>query len=587
MGFTVKVLDRGNGYLIPPPQLAVTAKRWSDHAEGGAEQATIEVAGPVDLLHVPLQWLGFTVHICNEYGDEVWWGYIDEVEVSFGAFVVRMALRDLYNRVKVLYAFQDAGGANATGETTWAEDADSVSRYGRKALLASMADAKLADAEARRALILSQAAVPSPQVQGSGEGVGAVVHCRGFWDWLSWQYYESNEGLETYAEVGEAWQELDASYTATTISFEPGDNIFDTANGFSFLDEGDRFTVAGSALNDGVFGVDSGSDDGHLNTDGAQLLEAAGPSVTISVGSRGRITKVGQSFQLGGDGGWLLKNVSLRMQKVGSPADNVVVKLRSDSGGDPGTVLDTATVAASDVTASMGWVTINFAGGTVALATGTTYWLVVERSGAASAINHVRVELSEAAGYSRGSVKLLNGATLVWSARSPAADMPFRLEGAVDAAERIEDIILANSLFAGVEVRSTAGLERWPYRDGVNTGLAYVRELLAPGTAAGSRLVTVATKDRVVTIDVAPSSGAGNLVLGLDGRLRPALGGQLAPGRTVAGTWVDLELPSTAAEAVAGLSPVFVQRSEYDAGAGRVAIETMGSQSVWEGVQPG
>jgi len=89
-------------------------------------------------------------------------------------------------------------------------------------------------------------------------------------------------------------------------------------------------------------------------------------------------------------------NIDVRIRKIGSPTDNVIVELQTNSGGNPsGTVLATATFPHTDFTGAFATVnkTLDV---TAALTSGTTYWLVFRKAGALSSTDHY--QFSEQAG---------------------------------------------------------------------------------------------------------------------------------------------------------------------------------------------
>jgi len=71
-------------------------------------------------------------------------------------------------------------------------------------------------------------------------------------------------------------------YTAPTISFAVPNLINDAAAGLIGFVTGDRIAVSGSVLNDGVYIVTLGGVAGTITVTAGIVLEAAGPSVTIS-----------------------------------------------------------------------------------------------------------------------------------------------------------------------------------------------------------------------------------------------------------------------------------------------------------------
>ncbi len=101
--------------------------------------------------------------------------------------------------------------------------------------------------------------------------------------------------------------------------------------------------------------------------------------------SVGTAEKAAQSFTTTGAG--TLNNVTFSMCKIGSPADNFVIELQSDSSGAPsGTVLASYTGAASSITTSPTDYSYSF--GLTTLSASTKYWFVFSRSGSLSTSNY-------------------------------------------------------------------------------------------------------------------------------------------------------------------------------------------------------
>lgn len=107
--------------------------------------------------------------------------------------------------------------------------------------------------------------------------------------------------------------------------------------------------------------------------------------------------KLAQSVQ--GSGNYIGK-VQCNMFKNGSPTDNVTVSIQADSGGEPdGTPLASATVS---YTAISGWVDFEFSS-PIFLSSGTTYWVVAERTGSLNTSNYYRWYNSTSSVYANGN----------------------------------------------------------------------------------------------------------------------------------------------------------------------------------------
>ncbi len=84
-------------------------------------------------------------------------------------------------------------------------------------------------------------------------------------------------------------------------------------------------------------------------------------------------------------------SMNLNLAKVGSPTDNITIRIETDSAGLPsGTLANanaTATVAGTGLTTSLVDTTVTFAGA-FTLTAGTMYWVVLNRDGALSDTNY-------------------------------------------------------------------------------------------------------------------------------------------------------------------------------------------------------
>lgn len=408
----------------------------------------------------------------------------------------------------------------------------------------------------------------------------------------------SNDG--TY-EVAASVEQVAKTYTASTISFAAQDDISDSAAGFSGFANGNVIQVVGSSSNDGIFEIKSfdGTND-HFEVNEKEIVaESAGSSITIQrrsylttvenlteedAGASVTLTQVGtvvaQSFTLAENVNWTLAEVALRVRSVGSPSGELRVELRADSSGSPGTVLDTGLLAASEITEAMSWRTVEMSN-TDTLVYGTTYWLAVSRSSAESAESFFVLDVNEDAGYALGALKLYDGSA--WVARSPDADMPFVAWGSQETTAQLEEMATeAGAFFTAVEVVDASGVYSRQYREGDNYALDEARELLEMGTSDGSRLLATVTRERRLLIFKAPAADVQtDWQLRNDGAVVSAYGSGIAPGKTPAGKWLHLaEIPGQI-DAVAPLSPLFVERAQYFAD-GTLSIEPEGAPSPYD-----
>lgn len=104
--------------------------------------------------------------------------------------------------------------------------------------------------------------------------------------------------------------------------------------------------------------------------------------------------------------------VAVLLEKIGTPADNVVLAIQADSGGSPsGTDLVSGTFSGGSLVNGDGNVVqLSLA---TSLTSGATYWLVARRSGAVDAANYYQIKSGTSGSFSGVT---FNGGTGLWSA---------------------------------------------------------------------------------------------------------------------------------------------------------------------------
>lgn len=149
--------------------------------------------------------------------------------------------------------------------------------------------------------------------------------------------------------------------------------------------------------------------------DGVTIMEHEKNTTSNSDALMGKTTdstKLAQSFQssIAIDVG----KVTIRIRKVGSPGDNVEVSLQADSSGDPSeTDLESKTFVGNSLFTSYENKEITF-DNIESLDASTTYWLVIERSGAVDANNYYEIEYQNSDVYSDGQLKNKDAGTGNW-----------------------------------------------------------------------------------------------------------------------------------------------------------------------------
>jgi hypothetical protein len=345
MSFSIRFFDATYTEVNPSRDLIFDVQWYNGEAQGGPYQAEVSVAGPYNSQKGLARLLGYYAIIENDYGTPVWWGRADEVTVTAGGTLRGLTLTSMRNRISIAYSATNAAGAPERRTIDWAENAESVSRFGKSELLQTLGDASDAQAIAHQAALLDTLSKPVKIIQpGAGEQPGGLLRLSGLFGGMARQYYTQLSGLESYEETGSGKQPMglgivgaanlgfnnddarvydiagrlanfDAglgvhvsgsasndgdyvidvgssakaqSYTNTTISFATTDAVNDSAAGFAFVDSYDLIQIVGSTFNDRYAFVDGVATDGasiDISTDGTPLTtESAGDTVTVTKG---------------------------------------------------------------------------------------------------------------------------------------------------------------------------------------------------------------------------------------------------------------------------------------------------------------
>jgi hypothetical protein len=395
---------------------------------------------------------------------------------------------------------------------------------------------------------------------------------------------------QTYTVTGTDDRDA-ATYVSSAVTFSPADDVVDANGGLGHIQNDDvfRITIAGSATTNPGTHIMNKAGAVAVEVSGSYhatiVSEAAGPAVTFWTGNSIKVTPTPADERAGVDGGgtitatvwgqryyqtfshaagalWTVDTVELRLRKVGSPADNVTVQLYTDSAGAPNTLLKTATVAAASIPTEMDWVSFDF-DNLQQLTSGTTYGLVVSRSGANSPTDYYEIDLDESAGYASGTCTAYDGAA--YQALSPACDMVFRVLGGIDTGQQIANILEAQSWTTFDTV--TTSVVSNQYRNGELPAFDELETLLDTGTSAGVRLLARTTPTRGAVVYAKTDKSTARYAWQDGAKLTDLFGQDAEPGTLPAGEWVKLGDAATLGP-WAALSPAFVERAEYNANSG-------------------
>lgn len=163
------------------------------------------------------------------------------------------------------------------------------------------------------------------------------------------------------------------------------------------------------SVSDFTFNID---DQSQLHTDNTSQSS----SINFGVGVDDQY-KAAQTFQPSATA--YLSQIRVQLAKEGNPSDGVVIKIYSDGGTAPATLLATSlnTVSASVFAGAGEFLEVGFSfDPTVLLTANTTYWFVAERSGATNGTDNYEINGAQGSDtdyYSRGKDYLYDGTT--WS----------------------------------------------------------------------------------------------------------------------------------------------------------------------------
>ena len=400
--------------------------------------------------------------------------------------------------------------------------------------------------------------------------------------------------------AGESTSEETTQYANNSIYFEPSDDIKDANAGMTMVKSDHWLRVQGSAANSRWHWVGSAGAD-HVRTSasvsGTISAEGTGPSITLTQAQRLGVIDtatyeapgaassvsitlhgyhVAQRITLGT--AMKIDRVMVEAAKVGSPSDDLGVRIYSDSAGslNTGGQLTAGTLAAANLTDSLTavWVPVT----TITLAPGS-YWIVVRRSGSNDGDNYYSVGMTETA---YGVCQMWTG--LAWVAHAPGWYLKFKLWSVEDTGTMAEAMLSSAMQFMTLSGGFTSGVNGYPTMDQRSILSDELDRLVGVGTATGARVLVDVSPDKVLRLKAQTSAVPGETLMlyTADGekRLTDYAGSPWEPGLLPVGLWVKLADLDSDIAAVGGLSPAFVEEAEYDAESGKWALSFAGERNL-------
>jgi len=237
------------------------------------------------------------------------------------------------------------------------------------------------------------------------------------------------------------------------------------------------------------------------------FYNATGERHNFSEGTN--ITHVAQSFHLQSTASdYDVYSVGINLYMVGSRTDDVLVEIRTDSGGSPSaTTVTSGVIPYGAIASSQGYCEVEL--GAPFTLTSSTSWIVVSCYGSPSASAFYQVGVNATDAYADGLFKWYTPSA--WTAgradTGKACDMQFKLIGQVETTTQISNAITTyNDNFTGIDILDRSNIVTCQYRQEERSLQDVVEELLATGTTNGKRLLAKVSPERRITIYEEPSS---------------------------------------------------------------------------------
>ena len=188
--------------LSVPSAIVFEVDRYSHAAIGGPDRARIRVSGTLLDLWRLTDYLRTPVEIYDNWGETVWWGFVNEMRIQTRAIEFTLSLTPMANSIDVRYTTTSTGQSQAgtSALAGVAVNQDSIDEFGTKQMIASLTEANETDAQDHRDTLLESLAYPRPQdVEARDVNQASVtLLCHGWWKTLEWRYYSEPATAEVH-----------------------------------------------------------------------------------------------------------------------------------------------------------------------------------------------------------------------------------------------------------------------------------------------------------------------------------------------------------------------------------------------------
>lgn len=375
------------------------------------------------------------------------------------------------------------------------------------------------------------------------------------------------------------FRSLDDVYIGNFLDFEAGELIgitgSDSNNGYYWIKsiKEDRFEISGGTIvnEDRDSTWQTITQGHHLTVEDANFVVALpGAAVTLH-------TPWSLAQKIVPTGTFIWQDFVVRVGRVGVPTDLLSVSIVTDSGGPSTTTLGSGTIAPDQVKESSGWVECRFPTA-VALTSGTTYWLVVKRTGSYDPVNFWLAGVSS--NCESGNIAKIWDPVVGWFDHPGGVDLPFQAWATEDTAEMVERIFGTLPFIKTTQRRALAGVRTRIYRDGSKRVDEEIKDLVESGDSTQRRLLIWFEGGANAVIDLEPTKSS-NLRFSSDGDLIQAPSTPWEEGLLPVRQWVDIQnLPP--GEIFSSFSPFFVETARFDVENRSLSLEPKSARTVWD-----
>lgn len=461
--------------LAPPPGLTFSPTSYTKTANGGCYAATVHVdaATQNDLI-----WLDNLLRCGIEIGTNQrrWWGYVNSVAIRTRSLAHQVSLDWMRNKVAALYTGSTPELGILAALTPWQDDLTSQAIYGIRELIAPITNVNTAAAIQHAKTLLARHKLPTRLI--------ALA-----------------QGYEDLPQGGQ-------SALSATITCK---GWWDTLSWRYYAHDVDAISYIAEGITTCFFG----------NTTATQ--------------------RIAQSIIVASSVPWQLATIKLHLCKLrigeaSPPTDNLIVEFCANNAGAPGTVLATATLAASAISAVGSWAEFTL-DTQVSLVVGTTYWISIRRSGSVSATQFYSISVTQQP-TATGVFRFYNGAA--WTVPYPDCDMFYQMFGEQPIESQIANTVAACApLIAGTDYGITSGISCPAYRDQTTNAQASIESMMRIGESTNNkRLLAEVTHQRRVQLTIQPAQGDADYQLHSNGQLESPSGRLVPPDECLVGIWV-------------------------------------------------